>query len=112
MDHQRIIQPLGKALRFYAVLALAIVIFQGIGLLMYLVNVWPSVRAAGPSGEPISSVTALILGAAVVMGFARSFLWIRIYWDGSKVLGLLRSDEGSAEADSRLMRLLSGLTGC
>ena len=110
MDHQRIIQPLGKALRFYAVLALAIVIFQGIGLLMYLVNVWPSVRAAGPSGEPISSVTALILGAAVVMGFARSFLWIRIYWDGSKVLGLLRSDEGSAEADSRLMRLLSGLT--
>ncbi len=110
MNHQRMIQPVEKALRFYAVFAFAIVAFQGIGLLMYLVNVWPSMRPAGPSGEPISSAVTFLLGGALLMGFARSFLWIRIYWDGSTVFSLLRREEGSAETDGRLAQLLARLT--
>ena len=110
MNHQKMIQPVETALRFYAVFALAIVLFQGVGLLMYLVNVWPSVRAAGPSGGPISSASTLLLGGAVAMGFVRSFLWIRIYWNGSRVFGLLRSEEESSESDGRLSQLLAGLT--
>ena len=47
MNDNRIIRPMEKAFRFYAVLALAIVIFQGIGLLMYLVNVWPTFGRGG-----------------------------------------------------------------
>lgn len=111
MSDNRIIRPMGKAFRFYAVLALAIVIFQGIGLLMYLVNVWPTVRVAGPSGEPITPMMTFLLGGAVIMGFVRSFLWIRIYWDGSKVFGLLGSEEESTEIDGQLTPLLARLTG-
>ena len=68
-----------------------LVIFQGIGLLMYMVNVWPTARLAGPGGEPISSAITALLSAAVIMGIARSFVWIKIYWDGSKALSLLRT---------------------
>jgi hypothetical protein len=110
MNHNRITEPLAKALRFYAVLAAAIVIFQGIGLLMYLVNVWPSARLASPSGEPISTGITAVLFAAVVMGFARSFVWIKIYWDGSKALSYLKSEGESPDIGDRLTPLLANLT--
>jgi lysylphosphatidylglycerol synthetase-like protein (DUF2156 family) len=110
MNHNRITEPLAKALRFYAVLAAAIVIFQAIGLLMYLVNVWPSVRLMSPGGEPISTGVTIVLFAAVIMGFARSLLWIRIYWDGSRAFSLLRSDEDSPDLGDRLTPVLSNLT--
>ena len=110
MNHNRITEPLAKALRFYAVLAASIVIFQAIGLLMYLVNVWPSARLTGPGGEPISTGITAVLFVAVVMGFVRSFLWIRIYWDGSKAFSLLRSDGDSPDLADRLTPLLSSLT--
>jgi hypothetical protein len=95
MNHSRITQPLAKALRFYAVLAVVIVIFQGIGLLMYLVNVWPTASLMGPGGEPIST---------------RSFVWIKIYWNGSKALSLLKSEGESQEMADRLTPVLASLT--
>ena len=110
MDHNRIIRPLEKALRFYAVLALAIVIFQGVGLLMYAVNVWPNVRAEGLSGDPMRNWMAALLIFAVVMGFSRSFIWIRIYWDGSKAFSLVRSFGGSSDLADQLSPVLSNLT--
>ncbi len=110
MDHNRITEPLAKALRFYAVLAICIVIFQTVGLLMYLVNVWPTARLTGPGGEPITTGITAVLFAAVIMGFVRSFLWIRIYWDGSKAFSLLKSDGDSPDLADRLTPLLKNLT--
>ena len=110
MNHNRITEPLAKALRFYAVLAAVIVIFQAVGLSMYLVNVWPSARLTASGGEPISTGVATVLGAAVVMGFFRSFLWIKIYWDGSKAFSLLRSNGDAPDLADRLTPLLSSLT--
>jgi hypothetical protein len=110
MDHRRILQPLEKALRFYTVLALAIVIFQGVGLLMYAVNVWPTMRAEGLSGEPIPDGVAAVLMVAVVMGFTRSFVWIKIYWDGSKAFSLIRRGGDCSDLADHLSPVLSNLT--
>lgn len=110
MNHSRITEPMAKALRFYAVLAIAIVIFQGIGLLMYLVNVWPTARLTASDGEPISSALTAVLLVAVVMGFARSFVWIKIYWDGSKALALLQPARETQSAVDRLTPVLANLT--
>jgi lysylphosphatidylglycerol synthetase-like protein (DUF2156 family) len=110
MSHHQITEPLTKALRFYAVLAAAIVVFQLTGLLMYLVNVWPTARLQGPGGEPISSAVATLLLFAVVMGFSRSFVWIKIYWDGSKALSLLRTVDDSPGTADDLGPVLTRLT--
>ena len=110
MNHNRITEPLAKALRFYAVLAAAIVIFQLTGLLMYLVNVWPSARLAGPGGEPFSAGVTTVLFFAVLMGFVRSFVWIKIYWDGSKAFSLLRTAVDSPGVAERLTPILASLT--
>ena len=110
MNHNRITEPLAKALRFYAVLAAAIVIFQAIGLLMYLVNVWPSARLMGPNGQPISTAVTVVLFVAVVMGFTRSFVWIKIYWNGSKALSLLQTEGSSPGVADRLAPVLASLT--
>jgi hypothetical protein len=110
MSHDRITEPLAKALRFYAVLAAAIVIFQLTGLLMYVVNVWPTARLQGPGGEPFSTAVSALLLFAVVMGFTRSFVWIKIYWDGSKAFSLLQSVSDSPEVADDLSPVLSSLT--
>jgi hypothetical protein len=110
MNHSRITQPLAKALRFYAVLAVTIVIFQAIGLLMYLINVWPTARLMGPGGEPISTAVTALLFVAVIMGFTRSLVWIKIYWDGSKALSLLKSEGDEQDAAERLTPVLASLT--
>lgn len=104
MESNRILQPLQTALRFYAVLALAIVLFQGTGLVMYLVNVWPSYRSE------VSQGVALLLFVSVIIGFARSFIWIKIYWDGSRAFSLLRSEADTPEGANRLAAVLGSLT--
>ena len=106
MDHNRITRPLGKALRFYAVIALGLVLFQGTGLLMYLVNVWPSYKLTGA----IPTWMTLVLAFAVLMGFARSFVWIKIYWTGSQALSMLGSDDGTPAMADRLVPKLGALT--
>jgi hypothetical protein len=110
MNHNRITEPLAKALRFYAILAAAIVIFQLTGLLMYVVNVWPTARLAGPGGEPFSTGVTAVLFFAVIMGFTRSFVWIKIYWDGSKAFSVLRTAAQSPDAADRLSLVLASLT--
>jgi len=110
MEHSRIVQPLEKALRFYAVLALAIVLFQGLGLAMYAVNVWPGVRDGSTTGVPLSSVTVALLTTAVVMGIARSLVWIRIYWDGSRAFSMIRSKTESPDLAETLGPVLANLT--
>lgn len=110
MEYSRIIQPLEKALRIYAVLALAIVLFQGLGLAMYLVNVWPGLRDGRSTGEPLSSATTTLLAVAFITAVTRSLVWIRIYWDGSKMFSLLRSEADLPEAADALTPILARLT--
>lgn len=104
MTHHPFLNPLEKALKVYAGLALGIVLFQGLGLLMYLINVWPSVR-----GTLSASATTLISGAAI-LGFIRSFVWIVIYWRGGKALSLVREEGESASLGESLSPILSLLT--
>ena len=110
MDHNRIARPLAKALRFYAVVFGGIVIFQGIGLAMYLVNVWPTARLTAAGGQPLSTGVTTLLFAAVLVGFFRSFVWIKIYWDGSKAFSLLQSDGDAPDLADRLTPVLATLT--
>ena len=107
MEDHRIMQPLEKALRAYAVLALAIVAVQGLGLGMYLINVWPGIRE-GAGG--LSATTTLVLAVATAMGFGRSVVWIKIYWDGSKALRLLRSELTTPHQHEALVSVLKNLT--
>jgi len=104
MTHHPFLNPLEKALKVYAGLALGIVLFQGLGLLMYVINVWPSVR------ETLPTATVALIGGAVVLGFLRSFLWIVIYWRGGKSLSLVRTDSDSSDLGERLSPILSSLT--
>lgn len=111
MEHTRIVRPLGKALRVYSVVFAAVFVVQIIGLAMYLANVWPTVKSSGIDGETVSTVTATVLLSAVVVGFVRSLVWIRIYWDGSKAMSLLGSDDtNSLELADRLTPVLARLT--
>ena len=66
MTHHAFFNPLEKAFRFYAGLYLAIILFQGVGLLMYIVNVWPRVRLT------ISTGVTVLISLAVVLGLVAS----------------------------------------
>ncbi len=68
MTHHPFLNPLEKALKIYAGLALAIVLFQGLGLLMYLVNVWPTARLTGPGGATYGS-SGFIVNCPIVHRF-------------------------------------------
>lgn len=104
MIHHTFFNPLEKALRFYAVLALAIVLFQCLGVLMYLVNVWPTLSMT------VSGATTFVAATAVALGIVRSLLWISIYWKGANALSLVRADEDSPTVGERLAPILSKLT--
>ena len=111
MEHSTIVRPLGRALRFFSVVFAAVFVVQIIGLAMYLANVWPTLKATGFNGEAVSTGAAAVLLAAVVFGFVRSLVWIRIYWDGSKAMSLLGTDDvTSPEAADRLTPVLARLT--
>ena len=104
MTHHSFLNPLEKALRFYAGLYLAVILFQVVGLLMYVVNVWPRVRMT------ISTGVTLFVCAAVLLGFLRAWLWIRIYWNGAGVLAVLRTEGESSNVADRLVPVLRTLT--
>ncbi len=110
MTEHSMIQPLGKVFRFYAVFSLALFLFQLLGLAMYLANAWPSMRLTGASGEPIPSSTVMVIGLAMLMGFARSVVWITIYWRGSTVFHLLRTEAESPALADRVAPALGWLT--
>ena len=104
MIHHNFLNPLAKALRFYAGFALAVFALQFVGLLMYFINVWPGVR------DTVSTGVALFAGLAAVSVLVRSCLWIRIYWSGAKAFSILRRVEESPDLDGRLAPLFTTLT--
>ena len=104
MIHHPFLNPLEKALKTYAGLALAIVLFQGLGLLMYMINVWPSVRGT------LSKPAAALIGGAVILGFVRSVIWIGIYWRGGGALSLIRTEGDTPGVGESLSPILSSLT--
>jgi hypothetical protein len=110
MQHTRITRPLGKALQFYAALALAIVLFQLVGLGMYLYQHGLTIAGDGGASAAPSDAVLFLLAIAVVVGFIRWFVWIAIYWRGSKAFGLIDADGDSLERSHRLSRILEGLT--
>jgi hypothetical protein len=77
---------------------------------MYLVYVWPWLRAYASSGETISGTLTYIVGIAVLAGFLRSFLWICIYWNGAKVFSLLNTEDESPGMVEKVTPLLTSLT--
>ena len=104
MNKNSLFARLEKGLRFLSGLALALVAFQGIGVVMYLLTVWPGMRGVVPTG------IAVLGGVAVAAGLVRSSLWIRIYWNGARVLSTLRTTGESTELPDRVVPILRSLT--
>ncbi len=104
MDQNALFSKLERGLRFLAVLAVALIVFQGIGIATYLVRQWPQMRSGIETG------IAVVGMLAVSAGLIRSGLWIRIYWNGAKVLSVLRTHGESNELSDRLKTVLRTLT--
>ena len=104
MKQSNVFAKLEKGFRFLSILQLALILFQGTGVLTYVLTVWPGMKDA-----PSTGITALAVGA-LAAGFARSFLWIRIYWVGAGAAGTLRACGESTELPDRLVPTLKTLT--
>jgi len=100
MVHHNFLNPLGKALRFYAGFAITVFLLQLVGLLMYFFNGWPQVR------DTLSTGVTLLVGLAVVSVLVRSCLWIRIYWSGARAFSILRGEGDSPGLVDRLAPVL------
>ena len=103
MIHHSLLNPLEKALRFYAGIYLPILFFQIIGILMYVKNVWPSIK------DSISTGVTFFIVLAVVLVLVRSGFWIRIYWSGANAISILRLEGESKELPDRLLPVLMTL---
>jgi len=95
---------LEKGLRILSGVALALILFQGIGVLTYVLTVWPRMSEVPSTGITILGILA------VTAALVRSFLWIRIYWNGAKVLATFRAGGESTELPERLVPVLGTLT--
>lgn len=104
MIHYNFLNPLRKALRFYAGFALTVFLLQLVGLLMYFINIWPQVS------DTLSTGVTLFVGLAVVLVLVRSCLWIRIYWSGAGALNILRLERESSSIADHLIPVLRTLT--
>jgi hypothetical protein len=104
MKRNSLLAKLEKALRFLAGLALALILFQTTGVVMYVLTAWSTVSGA------LSTGTTALGAVAVAAGLTRSFLWILIYWNGAKVVSTLRADGESTELPDRLLPILGKLT--
>lgn len=104
MIRYNFINPLRKALQFYAGFALTVFLLQLIGLLMYFINIWPQVS------DTLSTGVTLFVGLAVVLVLVRSCLWIRIYWSGSGALYILCPERESSNIADHLIPVLKTLT--
>jgi hypothetical protein len=104
MIHQSFLNPLGKALRFYAGIALTVLLFQLVGLLMYTNSVWPGVR------DSMSTGVTLFIVLAIVLLLGRSGFWVRIYWFGAKAISILRREGESKDLANSLAPVLMTLT--
>ena len=104
MFHHKVLKALGKAFRFYTGLALTVLLIQLVGIMMYLVNVWPEVR------DSLSTGVIVFIGSAIVMILIRSCLWIWIYWSGARAFSILRQEGESAGLVDSLVPVLKALT--
>lgn len=104
MERSRVLVRLERGLRFLSVLALALFVFQGIGVLTYVLTVWP-----GMKGAPATGITVLVV-LAVAAALTRSCLWVRIYLNGARFASTVRSLGESALLPDRLVPILGSLT--
>ncbi len=104
MIHNNFLNPLGKALRFYAGFGIAVFLFQLAGLLMYFLNGWPRVR------DTLSTGVTILVGLAVFSVLVRSCIWIRIYWSGARAFSLLRGEGESPDLADHLAPILMTLS--
>jgi hypothetical protein len=104
MNQVSLLTKLEKGLRLLSGFAVALALFQGLGVLTYVLNVWPQMRQGASTG-----ITLLVV-VAVAAALARSCLWIRIYWNAAKVVFTLRTHGESSSLSERLVPLLRTLT--
>jgi hypothetical protein len=104
MNQNSLFARIEKGLKLLAGLALALMLFQGLGVLIYVLTVWPQMSAVPSTGFTILATVA------VAAALFRSCLWVRIYWTGAKVLSTLRTVEESTGLSDRLVPILKTLT--
>jgi hypothetical protein len=104
MNQNSLLAKLEKGLRILTGVAIALILFQGVGVLTYVLNVWPSMREV-----PSTGITILVI-LAVTAGLVRSFLWIRIYLNGARLLSTFRIGGESTELPEKLAPTLRTLT--
>lgn len=104
MNRNSVLTRLEKGLRFLSGLALALLVFQVIGVLMYILTAWPEMTVVPSTGITLVGI------AAVAAGLSRSFLWILIYWNGAKVVSKHRAHGESTELADALVPVLGTLT--
>lgn len=85
-------------------LALAVFLFQIVGLVMYYFNVWPGIR------ENFSTSITSVLAIAIVFILVRSCFWIWIYYSGSKVFSILQREREEPNMAVNLSVVLRTLT--
>ena len=104
MNQTTLFTKLEKGLRLLSGLALALMLFQGLGVLTYVVRAWPLIQHV-----PSTEITVLVI-VAVMAGLARSSLWVLSYWNAAKVLSTLRAHGDSIELSLKLRPILGTLT--
>lgn len=104
MFHNKFLNALAKAFQFYAGLALIVFMFQVVGIIMYVMNVWPGVR------DNLSAGVTGFVSAAVVLILARSCVWVRIYWSGARSFAILHREGDAPNLADRLTPILKALT--
>lgn len=104
MKRDSLLARLEKGLRALSVVALGLMLFQTLGVVIYVLTVWP-----GMVDAPSTGITALASGA-VAAALIRSCLWIRIYWTGARVASTLRVHGDSDGLPGRLVPILGTLS--
>lgn len=104
MNQNSLFARIEKGLKLLAGLALALMLFQGLGVLIYVLTVWPRMSTVPSTGFTI--LTTVAVAAALI----RSCLWVKIYWTGSRILSALRTDGESTGLSDRLVPILKTLT--
>lgn len=105
MTRDALLKRLEKGLRLLSGIGLALLLFQCLGVLMYLINVWPDMRGT------TTTTVAAVGGVALTAGLARSALWVKIYWTGAKVLSTVRTEGESNKLADVLVPVLNALSG-
>jgi hypothetical protein len=98
------LRALGTAFRFYAAVALAVLLFQLVGLAVYYIDVWPGTR------ENLAAGVTSFVSLAVILILVRSCLWIWIYRHGARVFFLLHREGDSPTLPDHLAPPLKALT--